>query len=134
MNPNSGHTVRRYFASLLRERIVSGILAPGMRMPGEAELSRTYGLAPQTVRQALRILGEEGMLVQREGEGLFVRDTETPDTVTLRPGDQVTVRLPTIKESVAMGISQHVPLLIVTHPDGGVDRYPGGTTRLSAGG
>ncbi len=134
MNPNSGHTVWRHFASLLRERIVSGILAPGMRIPGEAELSREYGLAPQTVRHALRTLHDEGLLVKRDGEGLFVRESDHPVTVTLRPGDQVCARMPTLKESLAMGISPHVPLLVVTHADGGTDRYTGGTTRLAAGG
>jgi DNA-binding GntR family transcriptional regulator len=74
MNPNSGRTVSRHFASLLRRRIASGRLVPGMRMPDEAELSREYGLAPQTVRQALHTLQEEGMLVGRDGEGLFVRE------------------------------------------------------------
>jgi DNA-binding GntR family transcriptional regulator len=75
MNPNSGQTVTRHFASLLRRRIASGRLLPGMRMPDAADLSREYGLSPQTVRHALRVLQEEGMLVGRDGEGLFVRET-----------------------------------------------------------
>jgi GntR family transcriptional regulator len=64
--------VSRHLAALLRERIVSGVLPPGMRLPSESELAREYGLAPQTVRRALRSLYEEGML-RRDGAGLFVR-------------------------------------------------------------
>jgi DNA-binding FadR family transcriptional regulator len=133
MNPNSGHTVSRHFASLLRERIVSGILTAGTRMPGEAELAREYGLAPQTVRHSLRALVEEGLLVRHDGSGLFVRDA-VPLTVTLQPGDLVSARLPTLRESVSMGISQQVPLLVVTRTSGVTERYTGGTTRLAAGG
>lgn len=132
--PNSGHIVSRHFASLLRERIVSGQLGAGMRLPGEAELSREYGLAPQTIRQALRALQGEGLLVRHEGEGLFVRDAENPVTVTLRPGDEVHARMPTLKESAALGVSQYVPLLVVTRASGVTERYTGGTTRLAARG
>jgi DNA-binding transcriptional regulator YhcF (GntR family) len=134
VNPYSGHTVSRHFASLLRERIAAGVLPPGTQMPSEAELSREYGLAPQTVRRALRTLHEEGMLVQREGEVLFVREAEIPVTVTLQPGDRVSARMPTLKESLVMGISQHVPLLVVTRASGATERYTGAATRLAAGG
>jgi DNA-binding GntR family transcriptional regulator len=134
MNPNSGHTVSRHLASLLRERIVSGILPGGARIPGEAELSREYGLAPQTVRRALRTLCDEGMVVPREGQGLFVRDAAPPVTVTLAPGDQVSARMPTLGESAAMGISPQAPLLVVTRSGGVTERYPGPSTRLAAGG
>ncbi|HKT06105.1 MAG TPA: GntR family transcriptional regulator [Rugosimonospora sp.] len=133
MNPNSGHTVSRHFASLLRERILAGTLTPGVRIPGEAELAREYGLSPQTVRHALRALADEGMLVRRE-EALFVRDAELPVTVTLEPGDQVSARLPTLRESLAMGISTQAPLLVVHRASGATERYTGGTTRLAAGG
>jgi DNA-binding GntR family transcriptional regulator len=133
MNPNSGHTVSRHLASLLRERIVSGVLPSGMRMPGEGDLSREYGLAPQTVRRALRALCDEGMLVHGDG-GLYVREVGPPVTVTLQPGDQVSARMPTLGESAAMGVSQHAPLLVVTRTGGHTERYPAPTTRLTAGG
>jgi len=133
MNPNSGHIVSRHFASLLRERIVSGTLPPGAPLPAEADLCREYGLSPQSVRQALRALVDEGMLVRRDLT-LFVRDADTPVTVTLQPGDQVSARLPTLRESAAMGISPQAPLLVVTRASGATERYTGGITRLAAGG
>jgi DNA-binding FadR family transcriptional regulator len=133
-NPHSGHTVSRHFASLLRDRIVAGLLAPGTPLPSEAELSREYGLAPFSVRQALRILQDEGMLVPCEGAGFAVGEAEPPVTVTLQPGDQVSARLPTLRESLVMGISQHVPLLVVTRAGGVTEHYAGGTTRLTSGG
>jgi GntR family transcriptional regulator len=70
MQPNSGHTVSRHLASLLRNRIASGRLPSGMRMPDAAELSREYGLAPESVRQALNVLCDEGVLV-RAGYGVI---------------------------------------------------------------
>jgi DNA-binding FadR family transcriptional regulator len=133
-NSTSGHTVSRHFAALLRERIVSGVLLPGSRMPGGAELSREYGMAPQSVRRALLMLQDEGMLVPGEDGGLFIRGEQPFVTVTLQPGDQVGARLPTLRESLTLGMPQHTPLLVVTRANGTTERYTGATTRLAAGG
>jgi DNA-binding FadR family transcriptional regulator len=133
-NSTSGHTVSRHFAALLRERIVSGVLLPGSRMPGGAELSREYGMAPQSVRRALLMLQDEGMLVRGEDGGLFIRGEQPFVTVTLQPGDQVGARLPTLRESLTLGMPQHTPLLVVTRANGTTERYTGATTRLVAGG
>jgi hypothetical protein len=47
-------------------------------------LAKTYNVAPMTVQNALRELREEGLIVSRQGSGVFVRErTERP--VGLRP-------------------------------------------------
>lgn len=57
---------------LLRQQIVSGALKPGDQIPTEKELEERYGLSRVTVRQALRDLMVEGMLVRQRGRGTFV--------------------------------------------------------------
>ncbi|MDN0194256.1 winged helix-turn-helix domain-containing protein [Streptomyces sp. S.PNR 29] len=52
----------REVADVLRERIRSGELRPGQRMPTQARLSRDFGVERGTVRQALRILQSENLL------------------------------------------------------------------------
>lgn len=133
-NPTSGHTVARHFAVLLRAHIASGVLPLGARLPDEAELSREYGLAPHSVRRALRALQDEGVLVRGADGGLFVQEEQPLVTVTLQPGDRVSARLPTLRESLTLGIPQHTPLLVVNRANGAIERYPGATTRLAAGG
>ena len=50
-------------------------LAPGARIPSEAELCRHYGLARMTVRQAITALVNEGLLGRQQGRGTFVLPT-----------------------------------------------------------
>lgn len=54
-------------ADSLRSAIVDGHYALGSQLPGEHELSQTYGVAPGTIRQALGDLVAEGVLAARRG-------------------------------------------------------------------
>lgn len=49
-------------ADILRERINSGDLKAGDRLPTQAELADEFGVERGTVRQALRALQEDGLL------------------------------------------------------------------------
>jgi DNA-binding FadR family transcriptional regulator len=80
-------TVVRAFEQLadhLRDRILSGELAEGERLPSETRLAEQAGASRSTVREALRILQEAGlierasprvMVVRRRGDGLPYRDS-----------------------------------------------------------
>lgn len=59
-------------ASALRERILSGEWEPGTAIPAESALAQSYGVAVGTVRQAIALLAEDGMLERRQGRGTFV--------------------------------------------------------------
>ena len=61
-------------AATLRERIRSGDLRPGERLPTQAELAEEFGVERGTVRQALRALQDDGLLVTYPGRGTFVAD------------------------------------------------------------
>lgn len=60
------------FADLLRQRIESGVLPPGTRLPNMGEMARETGLARVTVRQAVQLLVLEGLLTSRQGRGIHV--------------------------------------------------------------
>lgn len=59
-------------ASLLRSRILSGEWASGETIPSLQELTELYGLGRVTVRQALQILAEEGLISSQRGRRTFV--------------------------------------------------------------
>lgn len=63
----------RQIADQLRERITSGDLAPGARLPSITTLMQDYGVARNTARRALAILEEEEMIEIVHGWGSFVR-------------------------------------------------------------
>lgn len=56
----------------LRCRVRSGEFAPGSKLPTEAEMVRDYGVSRSTVRQALKALEAQGIVVTRHGRGTFV--------------------------------------------------------------
>jgi DNA-binding GntR family transcriptional regulator len=60
-------------ARLLREKIASGELRPGERIPSVPELSASFAVAAMTVRQAIDQLNREGVIVRERGLGTFVK-------------------------------------------------------------
>lgn len=63
----------RQIADDLRQRILTGELAPGDRVPGENALVAQYGVAAETARRALGALAAEGLTEARRGSGTRVR-------------------------------------------------------------
>ncbi len=49
-----------------------GELAPGERLPSERELSKTLKVSRMTVRAALRVLDNKGLLMRRPGDGTYI--------------------------------------------------------------
>lgn len=64
----------------LSEAITGGHLRTGERLPPEADLARTLGVAPVTVREALGVLRTRGLIVTKRGRngGSFVAGTADP--------------------------------------------------------
>lgn len=60
-------------AAELRNRVESGQIAPGSRLPSIADLVQQYGIARTTAAKALHVLVNEGMAVISPGMGTFAR-------------------------------------------------------------
>lgn len=76
--PKKGPHSQALYSQILneiRERILSGDLAAGMRLPTEAEIAQQHQTSRGTVRQALSILVTEGLLERVQGSGTFVRSS-----------------------------------------------------------
>jgi GntR family transcriptional regulator len=58
----------------LAERIRTGMLRPGDRIPSERELAEQIQVSRMTVRQALGRLADRGLLVRERGRGTFVSE------------------------------------------------------------
>ncbi len=69
-------------ADVLRQAIIGGKLRPGDRI-NESEIADAYGISRTPIREALRMLTQEGLVVVRPGRGAFVR--------VLRPEDVLEV-------------------------------------------
>jgi GntR family transcriptional regulator len=56
----------------IREQVKSGQLSPRVQLRGEIEFARQLGVSRQTLREATRVLTQEGLLTIRHGVGTFV--------------------------------------------------------------
>jgi DNA-binding transcriptional regulator YhcF (GntR family) len=99
-------------ANALRAAILTKVFKAGDKLPSRSELAKKYEVAPMTVQNALRELREEGLIVSRQGSGVFVRErTERP--VGLRPhverafeADRVTIDFAGFSGETLHGIVQ----------------------------
>lgn len=63
-------------ADLLAGMIERGELAAGQPLPSETTLRQEYGLARGTVRSAIRVLRERGLVVTAPQRGTYVAQRE----------------------------------------------------------
>jgi DNA-binding transcriptional regulator YhcF (GntR family) len=84
LDPDDPRPPYQQVSSALRASILTGKLAPGDQLPSGSQLASRYGVARMTVQQAIRVLRDEGLVVSRQGSGVFVRE-RTARPVELRP-------------------------------------------------
>lgn len=132
MTSPGGPRIKGYadLAAHFRRQIRDGEIAPGQRLPAEPDLMADYGLARETVRRAMKMLRAEGLAEHLPGWGTVVKELRDVEDITLEPGATVQARPPTADERQRFEIGEGVSVLVVGHPDGSGDLYPGDRYRL----
>jgi len=82
LNPNSGMPIYRQLFQQLRQRIVSGQLAPDEQLPSVRDLSAELKINLLTVAKVYQLLEGEGLVETRRGLGTFVLDGHTTRSLT----------------------------------------------------
>lgn len=103
-------------ADTLRSQIEQREYAPGDRLPSERELVTDFGVARMTVRHALELLQDEGVIDRRRGRtgGTFVRelppvlDLTSTKTLTEQFAEQA---IDVVTEVLAEGINAVPPVV-----------------------
>jgi GntR family transcriptional regulator len=95
---------------LLKERIMSGSLAPGHRLPSEPRLAETHSMSRVTIRRALDGLARDGLIVRQPGAGTFVRESAARPAVVADLANM-------LGHLVAMGKSTRAKLLSFNYVD-----------------
>ncbi|MET8353456.1 MULTISPECIES: GntR family transcriptional regulator [unclassified Micromonospora] len=84
LDPDDSRPQSQQIAGVLRAAILTGRLGPGDQLPSQPALAARYGVARETVKNALDVLRRERLILSRQGSGSYVRaQTERP--VGLRP-------------------------------------------------
>jgi DNA-binding FadR family transcriptional regulator len=120
----------RQLAEEIRQRILTGELAPGAQLPGERALVVQYGVSRRTVRDAIALLRADGLVAVRQGAGAYVREIHEVVTVTPRPTVRITARMPTAAERDQLELDDGVPVLVVQTGDDEVRVYPADRTAV----
>lgn len=79
--PATSGPAYRHIADALSERIAAGTYRPGDQLPTEARLREEFGVSPMTVRRAINILLERGLVTTTQGKGTFVRSLDLGEAV-----------------------------------------------------
>ena len=77
------HPKYQEIADRLRTQMASGALVPGQRLPSEPDLAAEYDASRNTVRLAIALLINQGLVVSRQGLGTFVVEPTRPFTALL---------------------------------------------------
>ncbi len=72
--------------------MATGILAPGEKLPAEAEIVRQQGVSRTVVREAISKLQAAGLVETKHGIGTFVRDNTNQPNFGIRAGTLATSR------------------------------------------
>lgn len=117
IDPRAGVPLRIQLASILRERIRRGELAPGQAAPSGPQLADDFGVSRYTADRALDLLASEGLVERVTGIGTIVRAGIAPaEVVWIGPGARVSARMPTGTERG--GLPPGVPVLVIETPGG----------------
>ena len=65
----------------LKEKISKGEWRPGVRIPSEPELCSQYGVSRTVVRQALREIELEGLILRKRGKGTFIAEPKISESL-----------------------------------------------------
>ena len=66
------HNLADAVVSRLQQQLSLGEYQPGEKLPSEPELMEQFGVGRSTIREAIRILANTGLLSVRQGSGTFV--------------------------------------------------------------
>ncbi|MGD0915167.1 MAG: GntR family transcriptional regulator [Thermodesulfobacteriota bacterium] len=98
---------------IVSQQIATGILHPGDQLPSEGQFCAQHNVSPMTVRRAINILVERGLVSTTQGKGTFVKPLDIGKAVFRlqelkehwAPGSQTTIRL---LEAIIFSADEHV--------------------------
>jgi DNA-binding LacI/PurR family transcriptional regulator len=124
IEPASPRPLYLQLADDLRRQIEDGTLKAGDQLMPELELAQHHRLARGTVRQALQLLTNQGLLVRTRRKGTFVADDSHATATAL-----IGIVVPFLRDALIHGIMHgvestlrlHGYSLIFGHSDGSLD-------------
>lgn len=114
VNTASRAPIYQQLAQQIREAIARGELAPEAQLPSVRQLSAELTVNPNTVARAYTELERAGLLVSRQGLGVFVAPPRNDLTSAARERKLVELLDQWMTEAVHLGFSVEQVLRLVT--------------------
>ncbi len=67
----------------IQDRVCSGTMAVGEKLPSEGEMQKAFGVGRSTIREAIRVLVAMGYIEMKTGLGVFVKSIHEPTTAAI---------------------------------------------------
>lgn len=83
------NTLNQQIANYFETEIREGRLKPGVKLPPTTELSKQFGVNPDTIQQSLRILMDQGLISRAPKRGTFVRESYHGNTIGIVFGKEI---------------------------------------------
>jgi GntR family transcriptional regulator, transcriptional repressor for pyruvate dehydrogenase complex len=99
----------------LKEKILAGELAPGAKLPSEADLIEEYAVSRTVVREAVTRLRAEGFVETFQGRGSFVLAVPEPSSFTVESSAIRTHRDVLAMVDFRLGVESEAAALAAQH-------------------
>lgn len=80
--------------NILQTLMATGAFKPGAQLPSEAQLCEQFGVSPMTVRRAINILLDRGLVTTAQGRGTFVKGVDIGEAVFHLAGLKEQIEMP----------------------------------------
>ena len=114
VNSGSPVPIYRQLMDQIRESAARGRLLSGQRLPSVRAVSRDLVINPNTVAKAYGELESEGVLVTRQGKGVFIAEPKAEPTRTARKERLGSSLDSLLTEAVHLGFSDAEVIDLVT--------------------
>lgn len=99
LDESSSSPLYAQLADLIRLKIQSGEYSLGMRLEPETDMAASYGVSRGTLRMALEVLKQEGLIDRSRGKGTFIASA-----TNLSDENRVGLVVPYLNDNLTIGI------------------------------
>lgn len=118
VNYEADSPVYEQIAVLLRARIEQGEWRPRQRLPSVTHLEQQYGVARQTILQALGLLRDRGLIYTVRNRGSFVKaGADFVTAITVEQGMRIVARPPSETERRELDLAENGWVMVVERGD-----------------
>ncbi|MFI7113924.1 GntR family transcriptional regulator [Nonomuraea sp. NPDC050227] len=118
-------------ANLIRARIEAGEWQPRKRLPTVTDLVHEYGVARNTMMQAIEHLRDLGIIYTVRNRGSFVRlGSDLVTVIELGPGARSFSRLANSDERERLELDEDGWVTVIESGDGAIEVYPAGLVEI----